>query len=190
MELWSSAQCGEEAAATAAVAGADPNAERSRQGRSGQIRAAQGVDRHKRGQKNGTTLDRSQNDYSKRNGTAAAHGAGRSQHGPARRSKQPGQAGLDLQQHARTCSKQYGIFLARGYSSMAFPVLADSTTSALQQSPLKHPPAPTDLIPAGLESAQQPYASHRQSPSPSLSLASDRVAWDAATRALSRAATC
>ena len=41
VEQWSSAQCGEEATATAAVAGADPNAERSGQGRSGQIRAGQ-----------------------------------------------------------------------------------------------------------------------------------------------------
>ena len=45
-------------------------------------------------------------------------------------------------------------------------------------------------MPAGLESVQQPYASHRQSPSPSPGLAADHVAWDAATRALSRAATC
>lgn len=45
MEQWSSAQCGEEVAATAAVAGADPNAERR------QVRANQGwtgVDRHNR----------------------------------------------------------------------------------------------------------------------------------------------
>lgn len=134
VEQWSSAQCGEEAAATAAAAGADPNAERSRQGRSGQIRAGQ-VWTDTTGSEEWHDFKQKPDNYSKRNGPAAAHSAGRSQHGPARRSKQPGQAGLDLQQHARTCSKQYGIFLARGYSGMASPVPADSTTNALQQSP-------------------------------------------------------
>ena len=158
VERWSSSgavQHGEEAA-TATAAGADPNAEKSGQGRSGQVRAGQGwtgADRHNGGQKNGTTFS------SQIVRERLEHGAGRSQHGPARRSKQPG---LDL--HARNLQQAIRTFLARGYLlSMALPVPADSTTSPLPANPAtppsKHPPAPTDLMPAGLESVQHPYAS-------------------------------
>ena len=148
-------------AATVAAAGADPNAERSGQGRSGWT----AVDRH-----NGVRrMARLQTEAkTKRNGPAAAHARTWCWSLSTRPGKEEQAAGTGRTRLAACENLQQAIrdFSDSRILRMAFCASVDFQQIPPAIPPPKAPPAPTDLIPAGLESAQQPYASHRQSPSP------------------------
>ena len=146
VEWWSSqCRCGEEAAATA---GADPNAERSGQGRSGQIRAGQVWTGTTESEEEWHDFRQKPDTNVKRNRPAAAHVGTWCSSPSARPGKEEQTAGTGRTRLAAACENlQQAIrtFLARGY--LGWPSLCRTQPPAPSSSKsIPSPQAPTSPV--------------------------------------------